>query len=282
MKRLKILALTPPYLDRFTSIRDSKHLVSRNALAAIHALVTKRYADLWSAVSARKLQDMKSSTAAVANSKVLRGCYGNSTKPLVKLKEDIAAAQAPRLLKYCPMCWTTLPGGFDHYMPGVKFPEFSVHPLNLIPCCSTCNSTKDDDWLSTAGTRQFIHAYLDTIPNVQFLGVTLVTQPPATAVGATFNLVQPTKPDSRWPLIASHFKRLDLINRYNDLANDEIEEMLGSCASHLRAGGLVAADFLTMQADDTAKIFGRNNWRAVLMNALANHADLQAWALARR
>ena len=71
------------------------------------------------------------------------------------------------------MCGTTLPRTFDDYVPAVKFPEFAVHPLNLVPCCATCNSTKDADWLTAAGTRQYLHTYSDQLPDVQFVSVTL-------------------------------------------------------------------------------------------------------------
>lgn len=48
----------------------------------------------------------------------------------------------------------------DHYLPKSNFPQYSVHPANLIPCCRDCNTGKG----STFGhgvNDQVVHPYLD-------------------------------------------------------------------------------------------------------------------------
>jgi hypothetical protein len=244
-------------------------------------LIEERYEAYAHAIGSAALGGLRIDANALQISDILRACYDGTTKPLKELKQAIRGAQPKRLLKYCPMCGTTLPRTFDHYMPAVKFPEFAVHPLNLVPCCSTCNSTKDDDWLSAAGRRQFLHAYTDNIPDLQFVKVTLHENPALAGVGATFSLEKPAGvTDGLWNLIDSHFRRLKLIDRYDERGNDEVAEILSDSREFLDAGGADLVRFLTGRANDRRNVYGRNHWLAILMDAIAQHPNLMAWVRA--
>ena len=278
MKRLTVLPPDPTYLDRYVAIRDKKHKATRTPLIAAHAMIEERYEDYAKAIDHGVLAGVGSSAQALQVSNILRACYDGTTQPLRQLKQAIRDAQPKRLLKYCPMCGTTLPGTFDHYMPAVKFPEFSVHPMNLVPCCGKCNSTKDDDWLSATGKRQFLHAYTDQVPDLQFVKVRLHEDPAFDGVGAIFSISRPPGvADELWELIDSHFRRLNLIDRYDERGNDEVAEILSDCRQFRDAGGQNAQDFLSGRAQDRAGVYGRNHWIPVLMNAMAHHTNLEAW-----
>lgn len=278
MKNLIALTDDPPYLDRYVEIRDKKKLATRRPLAAAHELLQTRYAAYAQAVSNASLATLDIDSAALALQVALRSCYSDSTSALRKLKKAIIDAQPKRLLKYCPMCGTTLPGTFDHYLPAAKFPEFAVHPLNLVPCCALCNSIKDDAWLSADLKRQFLHFYTDIVPDAQFLHVTLHENPAFSGVGATFSLRRPeVMQDELWDLIEAHFDRLKLTDRYDELGNDEVGEILAGARSHRDSGGGSVRGFLSMQAADCADVRGKNHWIAVLMVAMAQHPRLMAW-----
>jgi 5-methylcytosine-specific restriction endonuclease McrA len=278
MKRLTRLSSDPTYLQRYISIRDRKHLNVRNQLIAAHTSIERQYEAFETASDANTLGALVAHPMCAAISDALRACYNSATQPLNLLKEAIKASQPPRQLKYCPMCGTTLHSTFDHYLPAVRFPEFAVHPLNLVPCCATCNSTKDDDWLAGAGQRQYLHAFLDELPNVRFVSATLHESDGYTGVGSTFQLVQPADVDAiLWALIESHFRKLHLLERYTELSNDEISEIVSSCRIHLEAGGSNVRQYLGLQAQDLECTHGLNHWRAVLMRTMAGHANLQAW-----
>ncbi|MBD1474449.1 hypothetical protein GUH49_02735 [Xanthomonas citri pv. citri] len=279
MKALTPLPLIPSsYLDRYVAIRDKKHKETREPLVAAHALLTQRYQDHAEAIALGTLSSLTKNLQAIELSVPLRACYGGATKPLKMLKKDIKGAQPQRQLKYCPMCGTTLPKTYDHYLPAVEFPEFAVHPLNLVPCCALCNSIKDDDWLSAAGERQYLHAYVDALPDVQFVHVTLHEHPAMRGVEATFSLNIPASvPAAQRRLIEVHFRRLQLIARYDELGNDEIAEILSDCKTHQEAGGSQVRIFLCGRAADRTIVHGRNHWTAVLMSALAEHTKLQSW-----
>ena len=278
MKNLIALPDDPTYLDRYMTIRNKKHKNTRTSLKAAHALIEERYKAYAEAINNGSLASLKSHKDALLLSAPLRACYNVATQPLKQLKKAIRDAQPKRLLKYCPMCGTTLPRTFDHYMPGVRFPEFAVHPLNLVPCCSTCNSTKDDDWLSAAGKRQYLHTYTDKVPDLQFVQVTLHEDPALTGVGATFSLERPGNvADELWGLIDSHFRRLKLIDRYDERGNDEVAEILSDCREFIDAGGNDVRKFLNGRAKDRRTVYGRNHWIVVLMDTMALHPNFEAW-----
>ena len=278
MKRLTPVGGVPTPLDRFESIRNKKHLTTRAQLLAVHDTVVLRYGELAQAIAATNLASLQTNSAALQATAVLRACYSGATQPLRDLKAAIRDAQQPRVLKYCPMCGTTRPGTHDHYLPAIRFPEFSVHPLNLIPCCSTCNSIKDDDWLSSAGERQYLHGFLDDLPDFQFVHVALHERLPLRGVGATFSLQAPIGLDAHlWSLIDSHFRRLHLVARYNELGNDEVDEIISDCRVHVQEGGTNARNFLHGRAHDRRNVYGRNNWLAVLMEAIAQHPNFPIW-----
>lgn len=281
MKRLLAFENPPTYLDRYVSIRDSKHLATRNSLMAIHNEVLAAYVTHRVFAALSQLEKILPRTLAEPGRIALRACFDSPTRALKQLKADIRTAQPIRQLKYCPMCGTTLPATFDHYLPAVRFPEFSVHGLNLVPCCSQCNSIKEDDWLDASGARQYLHAFTDDVPETKFLFATLHERPAMSGVGVTFELATPAGVSAaHWSLIQSHFTRLRLIERYNQLGNDEIVELLGSCRSHLEAGGADAKLFLAKESLDRGRAHGRNHWRSVLMETLAAHPKLDDWIAA--
>lgn len=278
MRNLTALPDDPTYLDRYVVIRDRKHKTTRTPLIAAHALIEERYKAHAEAIDSGLLASLKSHAKALQLCDFLRACYDVPTQPLKQLKQAIRDAQPKRLLKYCPMCGTTLPRTFDHYMPAVRFPEFAVHPLNLVPCCSTCNSTKDDDWLSVGGKRKFLHAYTDEVPDLQFVQVTLHENQALEGVGATFSLERPEGvADELWELIDSHFRRLKLIDRYDERGNDEVSEILSDCREFRDAGGQNVRKFLSGRAADRHSVYGRNHWISVLMITMAQHENLEAW-----
>ena len=273
MKRLNPLPTPPSHFSRYESIRDSKQQATQQVLLSVHAQLSAAYGNF--RLLSGMLEKLPPEPLPEAARSALRACYDSPTRALKQLKADIRAAQPLRQLKYCPMCGTTWPHTFDHYLPAERFPEFAVLAANLVPCCSVCNSIKADDWLDASGARQYVHAFADNIPNAQFLFATLHELPSLWGVGVTFEITQPPAVSAgEWALIQSHFARLHLLERYNRLGNEQIAEVLASCRSFLAAGGTDAPAFLVKEAADRAEVYGRNHWTAVLTGALAAHPKL--------
>jgi hypothetical protein len=268
---MKGLAAAPPsHIDRYRSIVKSKREAAVKArLQAADANVAGRYSVFEVAVGNSTIETINVDPTFQAMEDDLRSCYAIKTKNLGVVLKAIKSAQPARLLEKCPYCGITLPGTHDHYLPASRYPELAVHGLNLVPCCSSCNETKGTRWKDSQH-RWFIHFYSDPIPQARFLFVTLVPSPAKDALGAKFEILQPSStPSHAWATIENHFSKLNLLRRYSESVNEEIEYALDSCVAHICDGGHSAANFLKHTQGNLDAIFGINHWRVVLYRALA-------------
>ncbi len=65
-------------------------------------------------------------------------------------------------LDQCPYCGGIgSPKNLDHYLPKANFPQFSVHPLNLIPACRDCNSENKGSRYALSEEEQILQPYTD-------------------------------------------------------------------------------------------------------------------------
>jgi hypothetical protein len=242
MKTLNRPAAPPPFIDSFVAIRDSmqdRPNSPRARLTARHRAIRTRYDDLEQAVIECTLEAMAASAYLDPLSDDFVMAYKGQTKALRDLKNAIKAVQEPGVLSVCPLCKISLPRTFDHYLPLGTFPEFAVHPLNMVPSCQSCNGKKLEAWLNGDGARICLYLYGDDIPALEFVRCRLTgSTVGGRNVGVTFELERPTGLRlSRWNPIVRHFNRLGLIDRYNELGNDELSEVFGNARDFLDNGG---------------------------------------------
>lgn len=275
MKKLNAVAPPPCYIKRYKAVVDAKHTgPTKTLLQQIHRSVSLRYTEYITAFQNNNLQSMTELPAMQAHKDQLQSCYISSTKPLRDVFKAIKTAQTSRMLQRCPYCGITLPNTFDHYLPKGRFPEFSAHTLNLVPCCSSCNSSKNERWLDGVN-RIFINYYLDPLPDDQYLQAQIISTPGSLAIAAEFSLVRPPAitDDQLWALIESHYDKLGLLKSYREEVNNEIFEIYDVCCCHLADGGNNVVNFLNGLSNSNAAILGANHWRVVLWRALAQDAN---------
>ena len=278
MKSLVTPTTPPTFMDLYISIRDSKRNPTKTTLNGAHALILTQYGSFENFAQAKTLERFTHDNNLRPIKDALRSCYGGKTKALQNLKDLIESVQPARRLIKCPMCNITLPRTFDHYLAAEKFPELSVHGLNLIPCCSTCNSIKDDDWLDGNGERQYIHYFSDNLTSLNYLECSITVRPGFNFPGANFSISKPTQmPNIDWGLLVRHFNRLHLIERYNELGNDTISYLLRTCKAHIDAGGTQPGVFLSNYATNDEEDYGVNYWVAVLTRKLVAHPNFLQW-----
>jgi hypothetical protein len=118
--------------------------------------------------------------------------------------------------------------------------------------------------------RQFLHFYSDVIPESQFLYVQVIAHPNRVAFGVSFSLNQPAGfNNADWQLIENHFKKLNLLDRYQHESNDEISACFGASKSHVANGGKNVRNFIKGICDDEERKLGSSHWRVVLKRRLA-------------
>ena len=91
--------------------------------------------------------------------------YSRERKDIATLWENLKSVNGGKAIK-CPLCGVRDITDLDHYAPRSIFPEYSVHPRNLIPTCHECNLAKDNVWLTQSGHRIIFNAYFDNPLNI--------------------------------------------------------------------------------------------------------------------
>ncbi len=130
MRQLTKPSTPPEFIEHLKNIRDAKKSTkeqkdegtdAKSILTTAHDEITKAYRSMDNALQHRSLHKLTPSKDLSLIADVLRGCYSGKTKGIVAIKNLIRKSQEKRFLKYCPMCGTTLPRTYDHYLPSSLF-----------------------------------------------------------------------------------------------------------------------------------------------------------------
>lgn len=179
----------------------------------------------------------------------------------------------------CSMCNERDPTQLDHFLPRELFPELSVLPENLIPCCSVCNHRKSTIYVDAAGDLVFAHAYKDQFGDRAFLSASVQIIGGGVAV-VDYSIHDDELDQALFERLCRHFEALDLGMFYAFKAELEALERSIEVGQQLKVGvdeGTIA-DGLRLRARAAEAVVGRNHWRSVLLAALAEHADFCAGA----
>jgi hypothetical protein len=169
----------------------------------------------------------------------------------------------------CPFCGGIgHPKNLDHYLPKANFPQYSILPANLIPCCRDCNTEKKNAVAQTLG-GQSLHPYLDKSKyfTEQWVCASVSHSDP---VSLRFF----AKPPGQWSLqeqqrVNSHFREYGLAGRFGIEAGRELATL-----THLRKKILSKMstqsfqNYLTDVASDNA--LRLNDWKRVMYQTLAS------------
>ena len=251
---------------------ERKQLSSRGKASLVRRKIRRRFGLYKCMMDADNLEDLRNHQLRMPRWKkdALRDLYSYRTKKFKELKKELTTTPKGRINNVCPYCQLDKVGTLDHILPKTPFPEYSSMPWNLIPCCSTCNSKKDDYWLDENNKRCFINFYIDSIPSVQyfFADVSIVNG----KMGIKFELRFPVGYDSVLQTrIEKHYKKLGLIKRYLENSDDVIEELEDAIQGY--ASGVSDAEIIksiNWTCKKKQDRFGVNYWRAVLEMTCVN------------
>lgn len=178
----------------------------------------------------------------------------------------------------CALCGQTSAATLDHYLPKQVFPEYSVFPLNLIPCCWSCNHKKGSLYRRHAAI--FLHCYLDTLPrDTQFLFADVEIIESGVAFG--YRVEPPVALGALAPRIRDHFEALDLATGYMVDAVHEAGERRSELRRIYEANDgdpLAIRSYLRKEANSIAADKGKNHWRFVALDSLAESDEFCAGA----
>lgn len=220
-----------------------------------------------------RLQDIAKKTYTDAEKKDLLALYRFKAKIMVKLKVKLTTLPNNRVHNICQNCTVSEVNSFDHYLPKDLFPDFAVHPKNLVPSCTFCNGLKSKSW-EDKGKRLFINPYLDKLPIEQILFATIqVTN--KTDLAIKFEVDNRNNiPAELYEIIAYHYSKLDLCSRFSDSCEvtiDGVEQELKKYAVKLPLDEVRAV--IIESALESRQTFGSNHYIHILEEALARSDD---------
>ncbi len=233
-------------------------------------MITTRYQTFENHCTHNELELLTQDVGCTLLRDELLSLYGFG-KPVVKIiLETVQAAQNQAVRHTCQYCTIGGIKSLDHVVNKSDFPEYSIHPQNLIPCCLECNVNKGEEWVN-GGNRLFINLYTDVLPNDQYLFTNIMGN--VAELDFKFWLRKPTTVDNRlWDRIVSHYDRMKLLTRLRHKAISELTEFLLLAKQSLERG-MSQADIVGV-IDQQAAIYrrdlGANHWKASMSEALAN------------
>jgi 5-methylcytosine-specific restriction endonuclease McrA len=205
-----------------------------------------------------------------AQKEALIHAYTVETQPFVRLRERLTKRV---ILAECPFCGLSEASTLDHYLPKELHPQFAIYSRNLIPCCASCNTKKNQLVVDEeTDIRLFLHPYFDQVPVEDFVRAGVRLWP--NALSLSFGLRRPPNfPNAAFQHLTSHFRLLGLADRYRKMSlahlRDERAALRRYYGRHHNAAKVAAE--LTQSAIDLEATSGPNHWRVVLYRALAAH-----------
>jgi 5-methylcytosine-specific restriction endonuclease McrA len=195
--------------------------------------------------------------------------YAYSTSAISKLKIKLTTSEYNRVENTCQNCTIGEVSSFDHFLPKDEFPEFSVHPKNLIPSCSKCNGKKSVNWRNGLKSL-FLNLYLDALPDIQYLFVDIDHNLDFTFIIDNRNHINP----DLFSIIESHYVKLDLGNRFLGNSNKVVSELTNTITSFknkLPRGEIINCVIETENSNKA--LYGSNYWRSILKIELVQNND---------
>nr|WP_199161918.1 hypothetical protein [Elizabethkingia sp. ASV34] len=200
----------------------------------------------------------------------LKDLYKYSAKTFIDLRTELTTTRSGRMV-VCQYCTLNKVNTFDHFVPKGEFAEFSVHPKNLLCCCSECNSKKNNKWRDK-GKVLFLNLYKDILPVEQYLFVAITN---VKTIEAEFYLENKAGIDAGlFKRIEYHYEGLELCERFGESSDAVISSFLSDLRAFEEfplANKSIEIVKKQIYAEQTAK--GANYWESILKLALLGCKD---------
>jgi 5-methylcytosine-specific restriction endonuclease McrA len=199
----------------------------------------------------------------------LQSCYGNN------VAFDRARKVLLSVVPKCPYCLISRPNTLDHYFDKSDYPEYSVFTPNLIPCCSECNSLKGTSLFDDSQQRQFIHFYLDNIPDYQYLFVRFIINPPESIPQISVYL-QFHENEQLEQQIRNHFFKLGLLKKYKNMIADRLSIVIEEIRIAKNSGMALnrIREALTIQYQALRNTYKNNYWETCMYEGLFKDEEI--------
>lgn len=192
--------------------------------------------------------------------------YMVKKQPARQIYDDIMLSANDK----CPYCGGIgRPRTLDHYLPKSKYPQFSVLPANLLPCCRDCNTENKSTSTATTAQEQVIHPYFD---NDRFFNEQWIMA--RVYPGNPCSLEFYVDPPAYWNKTDNdrarrHFKDFELAVRFSVQAGEELSTLIDQRREFMKTLDSNTFSQHLMSIGNTTQLFV-NHWKKVMYQTLAN------------
>lgn len=263
----KIKHYTDNSFDFYKNILSRKHASSfKDWLTEHEEDIRSCFEEYDNAFGSNELASLQNHQFASDKKEELKSLYKFEGTEIRKLRMKLEKDENGHYYSHCPFCEITEIQTLDHIIPKEEFPEYSVHPLNLVRCCMTCNTNKSTRWRD-GEIRRYPDPYIDEIPNIQYLFVSFTYD--------DNNIICNYSVNNRNRIDASIYRKLEnmfndfkFAKRYRSEAFNYIPEIVTSIKYRIQRYGATIID-IKDEMKYTAKQFqkdeGFNYWKAITL-----------------
>lgn len=256
----------------------SKDPTYKDRINALNSDIQEQFEDYDKKFKENNLASLSPKMISPNQKKDLRALYNYSAKPFKILYDELTTGENKTRQPICPFCTINNSNTLDHLIPKSEFAEFSDHPVNLMPCCSECNSKKASTW-RTGNIRKYLNLYLDDLPDVQYLFPNLSID------GATLRVEFFI--ENRYNIDKDLFKKIQ--NHYNDLnlcarfslnsdnVITELKNLLKSFQHHIKNEEM--KKLIIEKEKKSCKFYGFNYWKSILKIECCTNDDVFVFLL---
>lgn len=254
------------YENTITRIRDTE---KKEKLIDICEKIKQRYDEYIN--HKNSLEDIEKDIKCIELKKELISCY-EKNKEVTKELNEIIQEQKRQIQSLCPLCGLDHYNQKEHYLPKTEFPEYSIFIPNITPVCNTCNIKKSSKITNDNFEKQFFNIYFDKLPTKKILDakISFYDKIPVVKFYLLDEELKNELSDKEVKVIKSHFKNLDLLNRYERASTDVISERITMFKNMLDAkiSEQQIKEVYQGMINSNIKIYGENYWKNVLESSI--------------
>lgn len=248
---------------------DSKHKRTtdptyKDRVRALNTIIERKFKEYDTYFNRDDLASLSPKNLTNEQRNDLKALYDYGTKPFQQLNDILTTGDNGTRQPICPFCTINNVNTLDHLIPKSEFSEFSDHPVNLMPCCSDCNSKKSSNWRD-GNTRKYLNLYLDSLPdNSQYLFVYLSIED-ATIKVVFFIENRNNIEENLFQKIENHYTDLELCKRFALNCDNSISELKNTLSPIKK---FLSKEQLKQSVIETETenrlLYGFNYWKSIL------------------
>ncbi|WP_407484520.1 HNH endonuclease [Elizabethkingia miricola] len=253
------------------AVNNKKNVVEKKILVSIENKIESQFTTYSTKFLEKKIYEITSEIFSTQEKETLIDLYQSKSKVIKKIKNKILDAQIRTINTTCQYCTLNSVNTLDHFIPKESFPEFSVNPLNLFPCCPECNSKKSNICF-IGDESQFLNLYLDELPEKKYLKVKFDFNDDIPLI--TFSLCNPDNIDeSLYKIICNHYRRLNLLERMRERSREIITELIRTIKTYYSLNPNIekVIQVIKDEEKENKEAYGYNYWKSALRLSLIEY-----------